>query len=162
MRRSWIPGLVLLAVAAAACGSGYTQEEVDALVAEAVESAVGESQDELISEAEAQAQVLEAEKQASLQAAVDTCTSSSPGGDGYITVDEGGMFMEGEGNETLGTSYETISCVLAELNTPSSVIGRIENTNSTMGLVEGAWGIYEADWSYHPDNGLAIHIQVTS
>jgi len=161
VKRLWIVGLVVLAVAASACGGGYTQGEVDALVAEAVESAAG-SQDELISEAEAQAQVLEAEKQASLQAAVDTCNSSSFGGDSYITVDEGGMFMEGAGDENPGTSYETIACVLAELNTPLSVMGRIENTNSTMGLVEGSWGIYEADWSYHPDNGLAIHIQVTS
>jgi hypothetical protein len=162
VKRLWIVGLVVLAVAASACGGGYTQGEVDALVAEAVGSAAEESQDELISEAEAQAQVLEAENQASLQAAVDTCTSSSSGGDSYITVDAGGMFMEGKGAESPGTSYETIACVLAELNTPSSVIGRIDNTNSTMGLVEGSWGIYEADWSYHPDNGLAIHIQVTS
>lgn len=148
--------ILLLAFALMACGQGYTQEEVDALVADAVESAVAQAQDDFVSEAEAQAQVEAAERQASLTAAVDECVVADP----FITVDSGGLFMESRGNESPGTSYARIACVLAELETPDSVVRRIENTNSTMGLVKGEWGVYEAEWSYHPDNGLAISVRV--
>ena len=155
MRRLFLIALVVLA----ACNSGYTQEEVDALVAEAVEDAVAEAREDLVSEAEAQAQAEEAAKQASLVTAVDGCLGAST--DPYITVDEAGLFMEGEGNEAAGTSYENIWCVLDALGIPESIVGRIESTNSTMGLVDGAWANYEAQWSYHPDNGLAVHVVVT-
>ena len=155
--------ILLLAFALMACGQGYTQEEVDALVADAVESAVAQARDDFASEAEAQAQVEAAERQASLAAAVDECVVDAKGNkviDPFITVDSGGLFMESRGNESPGTSYERIACVLAELETPDSVVRRIENTNSTMGLVKGEWGVYEAEWSYHPDNGLAISVRV--
>lgn len=145
-------GLTLLLVMAA-CSQGYTQEEVDSIVADAVEEAVADAENEFISEAEAQAQADEAAKQAALVAAVDGCESSP-----YITVDEGGLTMESQGDESPGTSYENILCVLNDLDIPDSILRRIENTNSTMGLVEGSWGVYEASWSYHPDNGLAIYV----
>lgn len=148
-------GLTLLMVVAA-CSQGYTQEEVDSIVDDAVDQAVADAEDEFTSEAEAQAQAEEAAKQAALVAAVDGCEGSS-----YITVDEGGLTMESQGDESPGTSYENILCVLDDLEIPDSILRRIQNTNSTMGLVEGSWGVYEASWSYHPDNGLAIYIVVT-
>lgn len=48
-------GLTLLLVMAA-CSQGYTQEEVDSIVADAVEEAVADAENEFISGAEAQAQ----------------------------------------------------------------------------------------------------------
>ena len=67
----WI-AIGLLAFALAGCGGGHTQDEVDALVSDAVEKAVSEQRD-LISEAEAQGQADAATKQASLAAAVEEC-----------------------------------------------------------------------------------------
>jgi hypothetical protein len=160
MTASRIAMAILLAVAANACGGdpGYTQEEVDALVAQAVEDAVDQAQDDFVSEAEAEAQIAAAEKQASLKAAVDTCVGQDS--DPFVSVDEGGLFMEGEGDEDAGTSIERVVCILTELGIPDSVLGRMETTNSQMGLVEGSWDDYEAQWSYHPDNGLDIGIRV--
>ena len=145
-----------LTLAVVGCSSGYTQEEVDALVAEAVEEAIAEEQSERITEEEAQAQAEEAARQSSLVSAVDSCNSSQ-----YISVDAGGLVMEGQGDESPGASVADILCVLTALDTPDSVVTRISNTNSTMGLVDGAWADYEATWSYHPDNGLFIHVVVS-
>lgn len=123
-------------------------------MAEAVQSAISDQSDR-VSEEEAQAQVEEGVAQAALAAAVDSCPSAvAP----YVSVDEGGLVMEGEGEESDGVTFSTILCVLDELNIPDSVLTRISNTNSTMGLVEGSWGDYDATWSYHPDNGLFIHV----
>ena len=138
------------------CSSGYTQEEVDALVAEAVEEAVAQERNDRISEEEAQAQAEEAAKQASLVAAAESCASSP-----YITVDAGGLVMESRGDESAGAEVSDIVCVLSALDIPDSVLTRISNTNSQMGLVDGSWAEYEASWSYHPDNGLFIHVVVS-
>jgi hypothetical protein len=146
----------VMALTIVGCSSGYTQEEVDALVAEAVNQAVAEEQTERISGEEAQTQAEEAARQASLVAAVESCASSA-----YITVDAGGLVMESKGDESPGASVAEVMCVLTALDTPDSVVTRISNTNSTMGLVEGAWGEHEATWSYHPDNGLFIHVVVS-
>lgn len=137
-----------------ACSGGYTQEDVDELVADAVENAITE-QDDRISDEEAQQQIEEGVAQAALVAAVDACESS---GSPYVTADEGGLVMEGNGNESAGAPTSTILCILEELNIPDTIVSRISNTNSTMGLVEGSWGDYDASWSYHPDNGLFIHV----
>lgn len=147
--------LLATALVVAACSSGYTQEEVDQLVAEAVDEAIAEQNDRL-SEEEAQQQIEEAVSQASLVAAVEACALArvSP----YVVVDEGGLVMEGEGNESPGVPVDTILCVLDNLEIPDTVVSRISNTNSQMGLVEGFWGDYDASWSYHPDNGLFIHV----
>lgn len=150
--------LLAVALVVGACSGGYTQEEVDQLVADAVESAIAE-QDDKLSEQEAQQQIEEAVAQAALVAAVDECKSSaSP----YVTVDEGGLVMEGLGDESSGVSVSAIVCILEELDIPDTVLTRISNTNSTMGLVDGSWGDYDATWSYHPDNGLFIHVVANS
>lgn len=142
------------------CRHGYTQEEVDSLVAEAVEGAVAKAKDEFVSQAEAEAQVAAAERQASLAAAVETCLAERTA-DPHIVVDQGGLFMEGQGDEDAGTSVDRIFCVLTELDVPESTLGRMETTNSPqMGLVEVFWGDYEAQWSYHPDNGFDINVRV--
>ena len=62
--------------------------------------------------------------------------------------------IEGEGEENLGVDTSGIVCLLNGLDTPDSVITRMSNTNSQMGVVEGRWDVYEAEWTYHPDNGL--------
>jgi hypothetical protein len=70
------------------------------------------------------------------------------------------LFIDGDGDEGTGASIEDIVCILDELGTPASVIGRIETTTSLMGMVEGSWSDYQAEWTYHPDNGLDLSISV--
>ena len=79
-----------------------------------------------------------------------------------MTVDEGGLVIEGKGEESLGVSVSDIVCFLEELEIPETVLTRIGNTNSTMGLVEGSWSGYQATWSYHLDNGLFINVIASS
>lgn len=159
MRLKWKPvALLAVALVVGACSSGYTQEEVDQLVADALDGVIAE-QDDKLSEEEAQQQIEAGVAQASLVAAVAACDSS---GSPYVTVDEGGLVLEGEGEESSGVSVSTILCILEELDIPDSVVTRISNTNSTMGIVHGSWGDYLASWSYHPDNGLFIHVVADS
>jgi len=70
------------------------------------------------------------------------------------------LVIEGEGEENLGVDTSGIVCLLNGLDTPDSVITRMSNTNSQMGVVEGRWDVYEAEWTYHPDNGLNIFVVV--
>jgi len=146
--------LLTTALVLGACSSGYTQDEVDQLVADAVDGAIAE-QDDRLSEEEAQQQIEEGVAQASLVAAVDTCEASESS---WVTVDQGGLVVEGNGAESPGVPVTTIVCILEELDIPESVLTRMSNTNSTMGVVEGSWGDYDATWTYHPDNGLFIHV----
>lgn len=148
--------VALVSISLVSCGGGYTQDEVDELVADAVEQAIVEQENERVSEEEAQQQAAEAARQASLVSAVASCSPSE-----YITVDAAGLAMEGRGDESAGASVEDIVCVLDALDIPDSVLTRISNTNSTMGLVQGSWAEYEAEWSYHPDNGLFVFIVVS-
>ena len=126
-----------------------------------VDVAIEEAKTDAISEDEANAQAEQAALQGSLAQAVDTCKEDKEtawSGTGYISVDEAGLFIDGDGDESAGASIEDTVCILSELDIPNSVIGRIEHTTSQMGLVDGQWSKYEAQWSYHPDNGLDMTI----
>lgn len=90
-----------------------------------------------------------------LEAAVDDCgLSSSP----YVVVDEAGLFIDGRGEESPGATVEEIACVLFVLDTPGSVISRIDATNSLMGVQEASFRGLKMAWTYHPNNGLDISI----
>ncbi|WP_199183017.1 hypothetical protein [Cryobacterium sp. M25] len=82
----------------------------------------------------------------------------------WITVgDEGrsiSMQSEGEGEEAAGANFEDLACVLLELDTPDSVINRIDSTRALDGRQTGTWEDYSASWGYHPDNGLDIVIEM--
>ena len=154
----------------AGCG-GVSQEEVDAQIEEAVGIALAEAETEretAIAEAVREALDTQAEEfaaaeenqleaaKAAFTSAVDECgLDTSP----FVDVDDGGMMLAGLGEESQGLpSYRTF-CILEELEIPQSIVTRIENTNSTMGLVEGEWGDYRASWTYHPNNGLNVFVE---
>ena len=79
----------------------------------------------------------------------------------WITVgDEGrSISMQSEGEEAAGAAFEDLACVLLELDTPDSVINRIDSTRALDGRQTGTWDNYSASWGYHPDNGLDIVIE---
>jgi hypothetical protein len=80
----------------------------------------------------------------------------------WITVgDEGrSISMQSEGEEAVGADFEDLACVLLELETPDSVITRIDNTRALDGRQTGTWEDFSASWGYHPDNGLDIVIEM--
>ena len=80
----------------------------------------------------------------------------------WITVgDEGrSISMQSEGEEATGANFEDLACVLLELDTPDSVINRIDSTRALDGRQTGTWEEYSASWGYHPDNGLDIVIEM--
>lgn len=80
----------------------------------------------------------------------------------WISIgDEGqSLAMDSFGEESDGADFTDIFCVLDELDTPDSVIKRINSTRALDGRQSADWDGLSASWGYHPDNGLDIVIEV--
>jgi len=91
--------------------------------------------------------------------AAEACFASSDPG---LTIDDDGraMYLNGEGKESSGMNVFFQVCILEELEVPDSVFDRISNTNSTMGVQEASWDNFEMSWTYHPDNGLNVSVDL--
>jgi hypothetical protein len=96
-----------------------------------------------------------------IKAAVKGCNVT---GNEWITVGDNGnsISMKSSGDESDGADIADIACVLTALNTPDSVISEIDSTRALDGRPSAQWGVYRASWSYHPDNGLDIVIEVAN
>lgn len=68
--------------------------------------------------------------------------------------------LDGKGEESQGLSYDAITCVLDAVNTPDSTIAKIETTRALDGRQSDEWAGFEASWTYHPDAGLDIIIEL--
>lgn len=102
-----------------------------------------------------------------LELAVTSCNLQSGAtlGDGgaSLTLDGGGTDdltrAGGEiGYEVGKLEVEEIACVLGAIDTPDSIVARMEKTRSLDGMQEQSSGGYTYVWTYHPDNGLDIII----
>lgn len=94
-----------------------------------------------------------------LQQASETCLIQESL---YASLDDDGkgLYLDGEGEESLGMNIYEQLCVLNELEVPDSVISRMSNTTSLMGQQEGSWDGITALWTYHPSNGLDISLEL--
>jgi hypothetical protein len=65
------------------------------------------------------------------------------------------------GADERGSAYTAAdaTCVLDELQTPTSIITLMETTRAIDGRQTDEWDGLTATWSYHPDNGLDIVIE---
>ena len=81
----------------------------------------------------------------------------------YIVVgDEGtSVSMDSTGEESKGAPYSDILCVLDELDTPDSVLNRINSTRALDGRQSAEWTNFSASWGYHPNSGANIIIDFT-
>jgi len=81
----------------------------------------------------------------------------------YIVVgDEGAsLSMDSNGEESKGAPYSDILCVLDELDTPDSVLNRINSTRALDGRQSAEWTNFSASWGYHPNSGANIIIDFT-
>lgn len=57
-------------------------------------------------------------------------------------------------------TFEDVQCVLEELDVPRRVQERMDQTRSLDGRQDGEWDDIEAEWSYHPDDGLDVVLSV--
>jgi hypothetical protein len=90
---------------------------------------------------------------------VKTCgqTTSS-----YAALDESGkgLFLDGAGENGQGLSTADEVCFLQTLKIPTSVLNRMDNTTSLMGVQTATVEDMQLEWSYHPTNGLDISFSI--
>ena len=95
------------------------------------------------------------------QSAVDTCAVNTT-----VEVMDGGrtLLIDGEG-EDYGSgdiSYDETTCMLELLNANSAVLTKMGETRALDGRQNAEWDGISASWSYHPDNGLDILLELTN
>lgn len=103
--------------------------------------------------------VVAAARPSPIAAAIETCEVET---NLWISVGDSGdsLSMDSFGEETDGADFDDIFCMLDELDTPDSVIKRINSTRALDGRQNADWDGFSASWGYHPDNGLDIVIDV--
>ncbi|MDM7991450.1 hypothetical protein [Arthrobacter sp. zg-Y877] len=93
--------------------------------------------------------------------AVSTCGVEDE--TGIELGDEGqSLTMDGQGEEyyATGAAYEDIECVLGATGMPDSVSSRMGNTRALDGTQNAQWGDISASWSYHPDSGSNVVLEI--
>lgn len=97
-----------------------------------------------------------------LESAYSTCNDGSDRFTQFASLDEDGrgLFLDGGGDESVALNIDDLSCVITALETPSSVLSRMNSTTSLMGLQEATWEGITASWTYHPSNGLDISYEL--
>lgn len=67
--------------------------------------------------------------------------------------------MQGKKSGSGSMDIDEVKCVLAELKTPSYVLAQMDSTRALDGRETATWGIFEASWTYHPDDGLDVIVR---
>lgn len=89
-----------------------------------------------------------------LRQAFTECRTGDLGdGDHTLVIDS-----SGEEPASGSASLTGLTCVLDELETPQSVISKMNRTRALDGMQSATWGDFEASWTYHPDDGLDLII----
>lgn len=91
-----------------------------------------------------------------LEDARDACNTGSLADGGRTLM----LDMAGENPFTGDLSYEDILCVLDELHAPESVLAKMGATRSLDGRQSDAWAGIQASWSYHPNSGLDVILEL--
>lgn len=74
-------------------------------------------------------------------------------------VEDGGETLLLEGIKG-GKAFDDAVCVLTQLDTPSSTTSKIDSTTALMGRQSDTWDDYEASWTYSPDAGLDMIVEL--
>lgn len=93
-----------------------------------------------------------------LDAAAETCGAGNLGDNGHSLT----LNMKGEETGSGDLAIDDVVCVLNELDVPDVVLDKMAATRSLDGRQSDAWGVIEASWSYHPDNGLDVILELAS
>lgn len=80
-----------------------------------------------------------------------------------VTFAEDGQSLnfDDKGEEDfLGGDFADLQCIIEKLNAPSTVMARMYQTTSSMGVQEADWDGISVSWTYHPDRGLDANIEI--
>lgn len=80
-----------------------------------------------------------------------------------IVGDEGrSLQLDSPGaDQEFGVSTAQVACVLSALDVPDSVLARMEATRALDGMQQAEWEDFNATWTYHPDDGLDVIVEVS-
>ena len=86
----------------------------------------------------------------------DTPHAGTTIGDGgyTLTIDEMGD------DDHTGLTGDAVTCILDHLKIPESVRARIGQTRTLDGRQNDTFGAFTMSWTYHPDNGINMIIEV--
>lgn len=101
-------------------------------------------------------------KSSSLSEAVRGCGLTEQEGIDLGDEDQS-LTMDSESYKAIyqeGADDAQIGCVLRALHMPDSVKSRMDNTRALDGRQSAEWDEFAASWSYHPDNGTNVVIEI--
>lgn len=94
----------------------------------------------------------------------DTVLDVAAGECSVAGIGDGGrsltLNMEGDDYGSGELAHADVMCVLGELEVPDVVLDKMGATRSLDGRQSDEWGDVEASWSYHPDNGLDVILEL--
>jgi hypothetical protein len=75
--------------------------------------------------------------------------------------DEQSLNFDDKGKEDLsGGDFSDLQCIIEKLNAPSTVLARMYQTTSSMGVQDAEWDGISISWTYHPDRGLDANFEI--
>lgn len=80
-----------------------------------------------------------------------------------ITFAEDGQSLnfDDKGKDDLfGGDFSDLQCLIEELSAPSTVMARMLQTTSSMGVQDAEWDGISISWTYHPDRGLDANFEI--
>jgi hypothetical protein len=92
-----------------------------------------------------------------LEKAAQACAPSAEIGDAGKSLV---LDMEGQDNGSGVLPQTQVFCVLDRLEMPDSVRAKMESTRALDGSQSADWDGIEATWSYHPDDGLDVILEL--
>jgi hypothetical protein len=80
-----------------------------------------------------------------------------------VTFAEDGQSLnfDDKGEDDLfGGDFSDLKCIIEELNAPSTVLARMYQTTSSMGVQDAEWDGISISWTYHPDRGMDANFEI--
>ena len=94
--------------------------------------------------------------------ALDSCAVELQWGIG-LGDDGQSLTVDGQGDDdALGVPYADTLCILAAVDTPDGVISRMGSTRALDGMQTAEWDRISAYWTYHPEDGLDVVLEVVN
>lgn len=152
--------VTLIPVFLVACSGGYTQEEVDEAVSDALAAQQEEHQEQVTA---LEDRLTEVERQ--LSQATSTTVSSAPNLYQVVTQHVSEDYVEGDSEYVAinidGFLAGLVEDALLELGFPPGTWARVQNTRALDGTQTARGDGIVASWTYHPDSGLNMVIERT-
>jgi hypothetical protein len=92
-----------------------------------------------------------------LEVAAARCDIGGAVGDDGSSLE---LDMKGDDYGSGDLSFTDVACVLNDLDVPDSVMSKMDSTRSIDGRQSEDWDGFEANWTYHPDDGLDVILEL--